>query len=226
MACSHVACALRQMRQGTERLLEVPHGLAVGRPRQGLLPRLPAVRQGLVPHLAPQGMVGQPFHLSLRQPPRSPAKRLQGLDDPGMERAPPLLEQRLIGHLLGQGVLEGVLDVGEEARLVEELGGLQMGEAQAERLLRHLGNGLEERQGHLRADDRGGLQELFLLRRQPVDARRQDRLHRGRHLDTRERPGQAIGPLVADQHLRFHQGAHALLQKEGVALRALDQALC
>ena len=115
--------------------------------------------------------------------------------------------------------------LGEEARLVEELGGLQMGEAQAERLLRHLGYGLEERQGHLRANDGGGLQELFLLRRQPVDARRQDRLHRGRHLDARQRPGQAIGPLRADQHLRFHQGAHALLQKEGIALGALDQAL-
>ena len=29
---------LRQMREGAERLLEVPHGLAVGRPRHGLLP--------------------------------------------------------------------------------------------------------------------------------------------------------------------------------------------
>ena len=53
----------RQMREGTERLLEAPHGLAVGRPRHGLLPRLPAVHQGLVPHLAPQGMVGQAFDL-------------------------------------------------------------------------------------------------------------------------------------------------------------------
>ena len=42
---------LRQMREGTERLLEVLHGLAVGRPRQSLLPRLPAVRQGLGPDL-------------------------------------------------------------------------------------------------------------------------------------------------------------------------------
>src|SRR3712207_7853798 len=27
----------------------------------------------------------------------------------------------------------------------------------------------------------------------------------------------------ADQHVRFHQGAHALLQKEGIALGPLDQ---
>ena len=54
---------LRQMREGAERLLEVPHGLAVGRPRHGLLPRLLAIGQRLVPHLAPHGMVGQAFDL-------------------------------------------------------------------------------------------------------------------------------------------------------------------
>ena len=39
-----------------------------------------------------------------------------------------------------------------------------------------------------------------------------------------ERLCQAIGPRLADQHLRLHQGPHALLQKEGVALGALDQS--
>jgi hypothetical protein len=34
---------LQKMWEGAERLLEVPHGLAVGRPRYDLLPRLPAV---------------------------------------------------------------------------------------------------------------------------------------------------------------------------------------
>jgi hypothetical protein len=211
------------MREGTKRLLEVPHGLAVGRSRHGLLPRLPAIRQGLGPHLAPEGMIGQPFHLLGHL---ISGKRLQGRDDPGMECPPPLLEQRLIGHLLGEGVLEGVLYIGEEARLVEKLSRLQMGEAQAERLLRHVGYGLQEREGHLRANDRGGLQELFFLRWQPVDARRQDRLHCGRHLDTQQCHGQAIHPRLADQHLRFPQRAHALFQEERVPLGALDQALC
>jgi hypothetical protein len=58
-----------------------------------------------------------------------------------------------------------------------------MGEAQAERFLRGLGHGLEERQGNLGADDGGGLQKLFLLRRQPVNTRRQHRLHGGRDLN-------------------------------------------
>jgi hypothetical protein len=78
-----------------------------------------------------------------------PSEGLERHDDAHMERPPLLLEQRLVGHLLGEGVLEGVFDVGGESRLVEELGGLQMDEAQAERLLRRFGNGLEERQGHL-----------------------------------------------------------------------------
>ena len=91
--------------EGAERLLKGPHRLTGGRPRHGLLPRLAAVRQGLVPHLAPQGMVGQPFHL-LGQP--VPGERLQGRDDAGVQRAPPLLEQHLVGHLLGEGVREGV----------------------------------------------------------------------------------------------------------------------
>ena len=81
MACSQRVALLRQMREGAERLLEVPHGLAVGRPRHGLLPRLPAVRQGLVPHLPPQGMVRQAFDL-LGHP--VPGERLKGLDDPGV----------------------------------------------------------------------------------------------------------------------------------------------
>ena len=172
------------MREGAERLLEVPHGLAVGRPRHGLLPRLPAVGQGLVPHLAPQGMVGQPFDL-LGQP--VAGERLEGLDDAGMERAPPLLQQAAVGHLVGEGVLEGVLELGEEARLVEELGRLEVREAAVQRRLGQLGNGLQQRQGHLRADDGGGLEQALLLRRQPVDARRQHRLHRGRHLQWSER---------------------------------------
>ena len=123
MACSRVSRCLRQMREGAERLLKVPHGLAVGRPRHGLLPRLPAVRQGLVPHLPPQGMVGQAFDL-LGHP--VPGERLEGLDDAGMEHPPSFLEQTAVGDLVGEGVLEGVFVVRKEPRLVQEFGGLEV----------------------------------------------------------------------------------------------------
>ena len=95
--------------RGPERLLEGPHGLAVGRPRHGLLPRLPAVGQGLVPHLAPQGMVGQAFDL-LGQP--VSGERLEGLDDARMERPPALLQETAVRHLVGEGMLEGILRSG------------------------------------------------------------------------------------------------------------------
>ena len=68
-------------------------------------------------------MVGEPFDL-LGHP--SPSEGFQGHDDAGMEHPPPLLEQAPIGHLVGEGVLEGVFWLGKKACLVEELGGLQM----------------------------------------------------------------------------------------------------
>jgi hypothetical protein len=46
--------------------------------------------------------------------------------------APPLFQEALVGHLVGEGVLEGVLKVGEEPGLVEELGGLELAEAPAQ----------------------------------------------------------------------------------------------
>ena len=76
---------LRQMPEGTQGLFEVPDGLAVGRARQGFLPRLAAVTQGFVP------------------------------------------------DLMRQGVLEGVGLVGEEARLVEKLGRLEVRQAAMQR---------------------------------------------------------------------------------------------
>jgi hypothetical protein len=74
-------------------------------------------------------MAGQALDL-LGQP--SPGKRLEGPDNPGMDRSPLLQEQRFVGHLLGEGVLEGILVLGEEECLVEELGRLEVSEAGAD----------------------------------------------------------------------------------------------
>src|SRR6266568_2773277 len=98
------------MREGADRLLEVPHGLAVSRPRHGLLPNLPAVRQGLLPHLSPQGMGGQAFDL-LSYP--VPSEPFQDLNDASMQRSPPLLEEATVGYLVRQGMLKGVFQLGE-----------------------------------------------------------------------------------------------------------------
>ena len=63
------------------------------------------------------------------------------------QHPPPLLEQAPVGHLMGERVLEGVFELGEQARLVEELGRLQVREAAMERGLGQLGNGLQQGKG-------------------------------------------------------------------------------
>jgi hypothetical protein len=211
---------LWQVGKDAERLLVVPCRLAVGRPCQGLLPRLPKVCQGLSPHLAPQGMVRQALEL-FGHP--VPGERLKGLDDTGMQHPPPLPQETAIGALVREGVLEGVLALWEEARFVQELGRLEVRQAAMQRRLGQLGNRLQQGQGDLRANDGDRLQEALFLGRQAVDARRQHRLHRGRHLDGGQCLRQAIGAWRANQHARLDQGPHALLQEERIPLRALDQ---
>ena len=105
--------------------------------------------------------------------------------------------------------------LGEEARFVEELGGLQVGERSMQRLFGHLGDGLQEGQGHLGADHGGSLEQALVLRRQAVDARCQHGLHRGRYLNGREGLRQAIGTALADQYAGLHQGARSLPERKG-----------
>ena len=114
------------MRQGMQRLVEIPHGLKVGRPRHGPFSRLPEVHQGFVPYLSPQGMVGQAFDLLGHPVGRG---SLEGLHNLGVQDAPPFLQEAAIGHLVRQGMLEGVFALGEQARLVEELGSLELRQA-------------------------------------------------------------------------------------------------
>ena len=86
-------------------LLKVGHGLPVGRARCRLGASLPAVGQGLVPHLAPQGMVGQPFDLFGQTVGREPC---DGLDDAGCSARRRSWRRLLVGHLVSEGVLEGI----------------------------------------------------------------------------------------------------------------------
>ena len=222
MACS-CGATLGEMRQGDQRLLEARHRLPTGRACQRLVARLVAVGHGLVPHLAPQGMVGQPFHL-VGEP--VGIALFDSRDDTAMQQALPLAQQPPIGHLVRQGVLEGIVALGKQAGFVEELGGLQVRQATVQRFLRLVGDGLQQRPGHLRADHRSGLEQALLLRGQPVDARGQHRLHRGGDLQALQRPGQPIGTALADQDPGLHQGAHALFQKERVTPGACDQEWC
>ena len=158
-------------------------------------------------------MLGQPVGI----------EPLDGLHDPTMQRAPPLLEQTAIGHVVGQGMLEGVLEVRKDAGLVEELRGLQAADGGVQLILGVLGNRLEQRKRHVLPDHRRRLENGLVPRRQPVDTGGQHGLHCGRDLDRWQRLRQPVGTALAQQGPGLDKRPHALLQEERVALRARDQ---
>jgi hypothetical protein len=118
---------------------------------------------------------------------------------------------------MGERVLEGDFEIREELRLVEELRLLEVREPPPQMVLRMLRDRREERVGHVLADHRGRLQEPLLLRRQPVDPRRQDHLHRGRHLQRLHRSRQPVRPTLSCQRPRLREGPHRLLQEKRIA---------
>src|SRR5262249_47416645 len=118
--------ALGELCQGRQRLLKILYGFTVCRAREGLGASLPAVGECLVPHLAPQGVVGELLDVFGEAVSRELG---DGFDDLGVEHTSPLLEQTTVGYLVGEGVLEGVFTLGEEPRLIEKLGRLQAGKA-------------------------------------------------------------------------------------------------
>jgi hypothetical protein len=136
--------ALGEMLQGRQRLLQVRHCLSVGRACTRLDTRLSAIGQGLLPHLTPECMVRETFNVFAAP---LGIEHFQRLHDPRVEAAPPLVREIPVGDLLGEGMLESVLDLGKEAGLIEELSGLQVSEAVPDLLLRLLGDGLQEAQG-------------------------------------------------------------------------------
>jgi len=115
-----------EMLQGDQRLLEGRQRLPRGRACRRRRTSLTAVGHGLFPYLPPESVVGEPFDLISLSIGKG---RLKRCDDLGMERAPPLLEQTPVGHLVGECVLEGVFPLGKEPRLVEKFGRLQVGQA-------------------------------------------------------------------------------------------------
>ena len=133
--------------------------------------------------------MGEPFDLLAEA---ICVERLDRADDPRMKLAAALLQQAAVRDLVRERVLEGVLEIRKQPRLVDELGSLQAVEPAAERLVRQIGDRLEQRERHVLADDGGDLQQVFVFRREPVDARRQHHLDRGRDLDRLDRLRQPI----------------------------------
>ena len=165
---------LGKVLQDIEPLLE-PHGrLLVSRAINCFSARLPEVLESSVPDLAADAMVTQPLDMFVEA---SSVKRFDGVHDSGMKGASSPLKQAPVRDFVREGVLERVFEVGEQARLVEELRTLQVREGAAQLRLGELGDGLQQGEGYILADDRRCVEELLLHEWQSVDPGRQDRLH-------------------------------------------------
>src|SRR5262245_41251227 len=70
-----------------------------------------------------------------------------------MQHTPSLLQQTSVGHLVGEGVFEGIYGGWEPSRLIEELGGLEMAEVCEELCCSEVGHSLEERYGDSHPND-------------------------------------------------------------------------
>jgi hypothetical protein len=216
---------LRGLGEAAERpecLLEVGDGLAVGGPRHGAEPRLEERGDRLLPQLPAQGVMGQPLGLLGDALGR---ESLDGLGDVGVQGALPVVEQPAVRDVVGERVLERVLAVRKEPGLVEELRGLQVSQLGPHLGLRRVGNGQEQRHGHVLADDGSGLEQSLGLRRQAVDTRGQNGLNGGGDRQVLDGPGEPVGAALADEGRRLHQSPHTLLEEEGIRFSALDQQL-
>jgi hypothetical protein len=98
---------------------------------------------------------------------------------------------------VGEGVLERVLEVRKEPGLVEELRGLEVSQLGAHLLLRSVRDGQEQPHGHIRADDRGRLEQPLGLGFQAVDARGQDGLHGRGNRQLLDGPREPVGAALA-----------------------------
>src|SRR6266851_3012376 len=98
-------------------------------------------------------------------------ERFDGADDACVKLASPLLQQSTVRDVVSERVLEGIFAIREEPGLVKKLGGLKVVESAPERLVRQLGDRLEQREWHLLADGGGGLQEALVFWEEPIDAR-------------------------------------------------------
>ena len=85
--------ALRQRREHPQRLLEPAPGFRERRPRRRLESGLPEIGHRLLPHLAAEGVMGEPLDLLAEA---IPVERLDRVHDPRVKIASPLLQQAAV----------------------------------------------------------------------------------------------------------------------------------
>src|SRR5215813_4810440 len=150
-------------------------------------------------------------------------QRLDRRDDASVQSTPPVLQDAPVGHLVRERMLEGVFEVREDARLVQELGGLEMAQRPTQVVLGRVGNGLQEREGHILANDRGGLEQTLVLGRQAIDAGGEDGLRRRRDLPRLRGLGDPVRPTLPDEDLGLDKRPDTFFQEKRIPLGATNQ---
>jgi hypothetical protein len=164
-------------------------------------------------------VVGQPLQVLAE------AVRIEGLDDlddPRVESLPPVPGEAAIRDILGEGVLEGVLQLRKQSRLVEKLRGLQAAQAGSQRVLPEPGDRAQHGEGHGPADDRGHFQDLSQGVGKPLHASEDGRLDGVGHRRPIPGAGHHDARPVAAHRARLLERSHQFLDEEGIALRLLD----
>ena len=146
---------------------------------------------------------------------------LQRVTGSGVQLGPDLEEQCLVRDLLDEEVAEAVRWLREEALLAQQLESNQFSEVVGQRgVLRR--EGLEQRERKLASKDGGHLERTLEWVRQPVDAGREQVVHRVRHLSRRWRAPQGQRAAARLEEILLTQMAGQLLDKERVPLGPLE----
>ena len=140
-----------------------------------------------------------------------------------MDVATALVEHSSVGDVVGERVLEGVLQVRKELRRVEKFGTLQVVEQTAELILRQSTNCVQQGERGVMSDNRRLMQQALLGGGQRVDTRGEHRLHCGWDLGAGERSCEAIAAAGAFEHTGIDQNSHDLFNKERIPTGALHQ---
>ena len=157
----------------------------------------------------------QPAGVNLRQRPRHP----------GVDTRPALAKLRGVGDLLRERMLERVLGLGIERRLVNELALAERADCGVELARVELHHASQQRLRELAADHRRRLQHGLRGVGEAVDARREHDLHARRQLERGARPREAVRAVRAREGARLDQGLDDLLREERVPLGARVDAL-
>src|SRR4029453_16603443 len=119
-----------------------------------------------VPRLGAYRVTGETLGFLARLIRLSALQRFQGAL---VQRSPALVQEARVRDFVGQRMFEGVFELREEARLIQEFGSLEMGETPSEVTFAVRDEGLEKSNRHVLPDYRARLEQALFVWRKPVD---------------------------------------------------------